>query len=293
MIQDPILLVDDEADLRVFLTDALTRDGYRVEQAAGAEAALAALATRHYPVVLTDLNMPGGLTGFDLIQAVKAKDPDALCVVITGYASLETAVRAVKFGAYDFVQKPFRLAEIEAVLDRALSHAEVLAQLRGYRTDLEARVLARMKELQNFHEEVERLNDLLVASQACLEEAPILQPFMDHLAARVQPDGWQALLPEGDAGWRVVVRGGERQPDLAALPRPRDLVADLEGAWPGAWPDNHLLPLRGPGLLLGAVHLGFEDRSGFRPDAPAFSLWRRQVEAALHGLHRARALAGR
>lgn len=126
MMPDPILLVDDEDDLRGNLKEALTLDGYRVEDADGAEAALALMAERHYPVVLTDLNMPGGPSGFQLIEAVKASDPLTLCVVITGFASMETAIRAVKYGAYDFVQKPFKLAEIEAVLDRALDHASVL-----------------------------------------------------------------------------------------------------------------------------------------------------------------------
>ena len=73
MIAEPILLVDDEEDLRTFLNEALTWDGYRVELAADAAQALALMATRHYPVVLTDLNLPGGPTGFDLIEAVKAR----------------------------------------------------------------------------------------------------------------------------------------------------------------------------------------------------------------------------
>ena len=89
--------------------------------------------------------MPGGPSGLDLIAAVKGRDPRALCVVITGYASLDVAVEAIKRGAYDFVQKPFKLVEIEAVLDRALEHARLLSQLEAYRRDLEERVVSRVR----------------------------------------------------------------------------------------------------------------------------------------------------
>ncbi len=76
--------------------------------------------------------------------------------------------------------------------------------------------------------------------------------------------------------------------DLDALPAPADLPEDREWTWPGGYPEGHLLPLRSGGMLLGALFLGFEERSSFHPDDPAFVLWRRQLEAALHGLRRAR-----
>ena len=290
MIREPILLVDDEEDLRTFLKDALTHDGYRVDDAPDANTALAILARRHYPVVLTDLNMPGGPTGFDLISAVHARDPRTLCVVITGYASLETAIQAVKFGAYDFVQKPFRLAEIEAVLDRALDHAGVVGQLQDYQRDLEGRVLARARENLELVEEMERLNALLLASQGEAAEAPILRAFLDHLQERWHPGGHMALLPAPGDAWELVAEGGPRGPRTHGLPPPSRLEEGLEWAWEGGYPDGHLIPLRANGILLGALFVGFEERSSFHPEAPAFLLWRRQLEAALHGLHRARAL---
>jgi DNA-binding response OmpR family regulator len=290
MIRDPILLVDDEEDLRTFLKDALTHDGYRVDDAPDANTALAILARSHYPVVLTDLNMPGGPTGFDLISAVHARDPRTLCVVITGYASLETAIQAVKFGAYDFVQKPFRLAEIEAVLDRALDHAVVVGQLQDYQRDLEGRVLARARENQELVEEMERLNALLLASQGEVAEAPILRAFLGHLQDRWHPSGHMALLPAPEDAWELVASLGPLGPRTLGLPPPSRLDEGREWAWEGGYPDGHLIPLRANGVLLGALFVGFEERSSFHPEAPAFLLWRRQLEAALHGLHRARSL---
>ena len=290
MIQDPILLVDDEDDLRTFLRDALTQDGYRVDDAPDANAALAKMAAVHYPVVLTDLNMPGGPTGFDLIAAVKARAPRTLCVVITGYASMETAVRALKFGAYDFVQKPFKLAEIEAVLDRALNHATLLGQLRDYQNDLEGRVLARVREIQDLYDETQRLNDLLVDAQGQVAEGPIFAAFLDHLRGRIRPAGHMGLLPGPGDAWTLLAEAGARGAGLRELPPPSTLQGDREWTWPDGYPDGHLIPLHGGGILLGAIYLGFDDRSSFHPEQPAFAVWRRQLEAALHGLHRTRAL---
>ncbi len=287
MIQDPILLVDDEEDLRTFLREALARDGYTVDEAPDANTALERMAAKHYPVVITDLNMPGGPTGFDLIAAVKARDPLTLCVVITGYASMETAIRAVKFGAYDFVQKPFKLAEIEAVLDRALDYATVLGQLRDYRQDLEGRVLARVQEIQELHDEMRRLNDLLVDAQSQTSEGPILQAFLAHLQGRFAPTGTMALLPAGE-GWTLEAESGPRGSRTNGLPAPSRLDQSREWTWDGGYPEGYLIPLASGGVLLGALFLGFEDRTSFHPDNPAFVLWRRELEAALHGLHRTR-----
>jgi FixJ family two-component response regulator len=290
MIPDPILLVDDEADLRANLKEALTLDGYQVEDAPDAASALALMGTRHYPVVLTDLNMPGGPNGFQLIEAVKAHDPLTLCVVITGFASMETAIQAVKYGAYDFVQKPFKLAEIEAVLDRALDHAAVLRQLTNYQTALEDRVMARVQELNQFHQEVLKLNDLLVASQRELTEGPILGPFLAHLRDRFSPSECLALLPTPADGWELP----DAQPGAApaALPPPSGLRAPMECAWRDGCPEGHLIPLRSGDLILGAICLGFQERNAFHPEDPGFVLWRRQLEAALHGLRRTRDQVG-
>jgi len=295
MMADPILLVDDEADLRQFLKEALNQDGYRVEDAPDAATAMEMMGSRHFPVVITDLNMPGGPSGFQLIEAVKALDPLALCVVITGFASMEAAIKAVKYGAYDFVQKPFKLEEIEAVLDRALDHAAVLAQLRDYQRDLEDRVVARVRELKDFHEEVLRLNDLLVASQRELAEGPIFAPFLAHLRTRLGPAECLALLPTSADGWETRGQDGPRSwaaaPGGAAPPPPSVLLGPVEWHGPGC-PEGYLVPLRSGELLLGAVYLGFKERRAFHLEDPAFVLWRRQLEAALHGLHRTRELAG-
>ena len=288
MIKEPILLVDDEEELRLLLRDSLRMDGFQVEDAPDANAALALMATRHYPVIITDLNMPGGPTGFELIQAVKARDPLTLCVVITGYASMATAIQSVKFGAYDFVQKPFKLAEIEAVLGRALDHAALLAQLEGYQKDLEGRVLARVRDFSEYQDEVLKLNDLLLAAQDELDERPILEPFLGYLGSRFSPLRQVALLPrEGDV-WEPILEVGAGAPPAAPPPSTlRDAMewGSVEGKILG-----HLIPLRRGEHLLAAVYLECPWRTSFQLEDRTFVFWRRQAEAALYGLDRLRAL---
>jgi len=294
MMTEPILLVDDEPDLRLNLQEALAQDGYRVETAPDAAGALALMESRHYAVLLTDLNMPGGPTGFELIEAARGHDPLTLCVVITGFASLDIAIQAVKCGAYDFLRKPFRLAELEAVLDRALAHAAVLVQLRDYQQELERRVVARVQDLRQFHEEVLKLNDLLVASQAELAEGPLCEPFLAHLQARFAPAVCLALLPTPADGWELLSGFGPwaGAEALRPLPPPSSLSSPRDWPWSGDFPEGHLVPLRSGELVLGAVCLGFEERNAFHPEDPAFVLWRRQLEAALHGLRRTRDQVG-
>lgn len=291
MIADPILIVDDEPDFRLPLKEALISDGYTVEDAGDANTALVMVEQKHYPVILTDLHMPGGPSGLDLIAAVKGRDPKALCVVITGYASLDVTVEAIKRGAYDFVQKPFKLVEIEAVLDRALEHARLLAQLEAYRRDLEERVVSRVRNLKAFHQEVLALNELLMEAQCEFDEKRLVAPFIRHLEARFAPDGYAILLPSGQ-GWEVLLHQGTRAwAGSEDLPSPETLARNLEWGWRGGYPDGHLIPLRKGGATLAALFLGFEKRSAFDPEDPSFVLLRAQMQAAFHGLRCARALA--
>lgn len=290
MMASPILLVDDEPDLRASLKEFLTQDGYWVEEAESFRTALDLVGQRHYPVIVTDLNMPGGLSGLDLISAVKAKDPRALCIVITGYATLDASIQALKAGAYDFIQKPFKLAELEAVLDRALDHSELRDKLAEYQSDLESRVVARIQEQQRFHAEVLALNELLLAALGETEEARLASPFLDYLDAHFHPDGVVVLKPGGPGGWDILHRAGSRPwAALGTLPKPGTFQDVREWGWEGGYPDGYFIPLVKGELPLGALFLGFEVRSAFHPEDALFVLWRKQLEAALYSLSRTRA----
>lgn len=292
MLPETVLLVDDEAELRHALREALEGDGYRVDEAEGARAALAMIDQKHYPVVITDLKMPGGPSGLELVAAVKARDPRTLCIIITGYATLDASIEAIKRNVYDFLQKPFKLEEMETVLDRALEHARLQAQLEAYQQDLEGRVVARVGELKAFHGEVLRLNAMLREALGESEEGSMLRPFLDYLYSRFGVDGSVLLLPEG-TGWRRLESCGECPREaFAGLPGPDAFTDTRAWGWEGGYPDGYLVPLREGGRTLGGLFLGFRTRSAFQPEDPVFELWRNQVVAVLQALARLRSWPG-
>lgn len=114
-----VLVVDDDADTRSLVVDFCNRSGFSVTQAHDGRAALAALmrASVRYPVVVTDLHMPGA-DGFEVLRIARAVNPDCYVVMVTGYATLDSALRAVREGAYDYLSKPFALGQMEALFNR-------------------------------------------------------------------------------------------------------------------------------------------------------------------------------
>lgn len=167
----PILIVDDEADLRDLLVEALEDQGYAAEGANGGTQALARVREQHFPVIFTDLNMPGGLSGLELLRAVHEEDPRSLGILMTGYATTESAIQALKRGAYDFIQKPFKLAEIEAGLERALEHYQLQRENEEYQQNLERMVEARTEEILGLKNDIERLFEGFVNASVTAIEA--------------------------------------------------------------------------------------------------------------------------
>ena len=152
-----ILIVDDEPDFRTLLVEALASMGYSPEGADTAEAAIQMAKLRHYAIIFTDLNMPGGLSGLDLINTIQEIDSRTFCILMTGYATTESAIQALKRGAYDFIQKPFKLAELDASLVRALNHYKSLRDNEAYQNRLEEMVQERTQEILNLKEDIEKL----------------------------------------------------------------------------------------------------------------------------------------
>lgn len=167
----PILIVDDEADLRILLVEALVDQGYAAEGAEGGHQALALVRNQHFPVVFTDLNMPGGLSGLELLRAIHEEDPKTMGILMTGYATTEAAIQALKRGAYDFIQKPFKLAEIEASLERALEHYRLRKENEEYQQNLERMVEARTQEILGLKNDIERLFEGFVNASVTAIEA--------------------------------------------------------------------------------------------------------------------------
>jgi len=137
-----ILLIDDEAIALTNLTHVLKREGYAVTACKDGESGLAALARTDFDLVLTDLKMPG-IDGMDVLREVRARHADVPVIMITGHASLDSAVEAMKAGAYHYLAKPFRLAEAREVVRAALE----LRRVKRENQDLRLRI----EQLQNPH----------------------------------------------------------------------------------------------------------------------------------------------
>ncbi len=134
MISD-ILVVDDEADIRELVAAILQDDGYAVRTAHNAEAALAAFRARKPGLLILDIWMTsGGLDGLEVLDRVKAMDPDLPVIMISGHGNIETAVSSIKRGAYDFIEKPFKSDRLMLVVERALEAANLRRENRKLRT---------------------------------------------------------------------------------------------------------------------------------------------------------------
>jgi two-component system, NtrC family, response regulator HydG len=132
-----LLVADDDPGLRESLNRTLTRAGYGVLLASDGRAALELLQGGGIDLVLTDLKMPG-LTGIELLRAVKAIVPDIDVILITAFGTVEEAVSAMKEGAYDFITKPFRGEQLLKLIGKALERRELIEQNRALQRQLEA-----------------------------------------------------------------------------------------------------------------------------------------------------------
>jgi len=134
-----ILVCDDEASLREMLQILLRREGYRVDVVDGVHAAREQLGSADpYDVVITDLVMPDG-TGMEVLDAVRARSVDTQTLMVTAFATTEQAVEAMRKGAYDYVQKPFRNHELLATLEKALEKRAIVAENQTLRAEVKAR----------------------------------------------------------------------------------------------------------------------------------------------------------
>jgi putative nucleotidyltransferase with HDIG domain len=140
-----ILIVDDEVEITEILADLLS-DEYECLRAASAEEALAYLHGGEFQLVISDITMPG-MSGLDMIPHVKALSADTVVVMISGMQTVESAIGALRLGAFDYVMKPFDLRQVEAVVKRALEHHDLVVAKRRYENHLEELVEQRTVEL--------------------------------------------------------------------------------------------------------------------------------------------------
>ncbi len=130
-----ILVVDDEVDIRELVGGILSDEGYAVRMANDSESALQALRARKPSLLILDIWMQGGgMDGLELLDLVKELDPDLPVIMISGHGNIETAVSAIKRGAYEFLEKPFKSDRLLLLVERALEAASLKRENRRLRT---------------------------------------------------------------------------------------------------------------------------------------------------------------
>jgi signal transduction histidine kinase len=170
-----ILVVDDELGMREGCRRALSSSGYRVDTADSLGAGLERIRDNGYDLYLLDVMLPDG-SGLDLMESILKQDPQAICIIITGFGSIEMAATAVRRGAYYFLAKPFTSDEL------AVSVAKGLEQKRLKQVELQAGELARAKEeLERLDEEKSRL--LLKVAHELRAPVAAVQSYVNLLLA--------------------------------------------------------------------------------------------------------------
>jgi len=163
-----VLVVDDEPSNLASIEKIFQRDGLRVLTADGAKAALEIVRTHRVQVVLTDLMMPG-VSGLELLRALKQLSPDTEVVMMTAYGTVETAVQAMREGAYDFVEKPLKRMTIIKSVRKAAERHSLVAENRSLRNEIK---LLTKREIVGSSPALRRVLD--VATQAAPSSATVL-----------------------------------------------------------------------------------------------------------------------
>jgi len=158
-----LLLVEDEQTLRESLKRVFVREGYEVDTVADAEAALKTIAERSYDLILTDIMLPG-IDGIELLKKIKDISPDQLIIVMTAFASLETAIDALRGGAYDYIIKPVIHEEVKRIVKNAFRERALRSENQILKKQIEERynfeqIIGESQAIKSLIAEVKKIAD--------------------------------------------------------------------------------------------------------------------------------------
>jgi DNA-binding NtrC family response regulator len=157
-----ILVVDDDADMREWVKEDLEHEGFMVETAAGGRAGVERVKAGGIDLVVSDVKMPD-LDGLDLLREVREVDPSPFVIIVTGFGSIDTAIRAVKLGAYDYITKPFKIDQLLLSIDKALAERSLRSEVTRLREEVSRRdrlddIIGRSTAMQEIFALMKRLS---------------------------------------------------------------------------------------------------------------------------------------
>ncbi|KYF82494.1 sigma-54-dependent transcriptional regulator [Sorangium sp. So ce388] len=225
-----VLVVDDEENLRLVVRTFLKRDGYEVEAVSSGEEALAMVETFGPDVILTDVRMPR-MGGLDLLATLKAKGNEATVIVMSAYGNVDLAIEAMKAGAYDYIQKPFKAEEVLLTLRKAEEREALRRENRALRQEIRR---------ENFFEEI-------------LAKSPPMQAIFKTIAKVAEYKTTALITGESGVGKELVARAIHRRSGRRGGP----FVAVNCGAIPESLLESELF-----GYKRGAFTDAMNDRAG-------------------------------
>lgn len=219
-----IHIIDDEPIIHEVLGDLLTSEGYTVVNSPSGEEALEKHSSQAFELVLLDLLMPG-MDGIEVLKRLKKMDPHSVIIIITAYASVESAISAMKMGAFDYVQKPFKHDELLLTVERAIAHRKLQEENLRLKDELKRKfsfgnIIGKSKKMQDVFE--------LIKASAPTRSTILLQGESGtgkELAARaIHQNSDRKNLPF------ITVNSGSLPPDLLES----HLFGHVKGAFTGA-----------------------------------------------------------
>src|ERR1700752_4549672 len=155
---DDILIVDDEADIRELVSGILQDEGYITRSARDSDDALAHVASRRPNLVFLDIWLQGSrLDALQLLDALKAQHPELPIVMISGHGNIETAVAAIKQGAYDFIEKPFKADRLVLVAERALETSRLKREVKALKQLTPSTLVGRSLSINQLRQTIDKV----------------------------------------------------------------------------------------------------------------------------------------
>ena len=175
-----ILIVDDESVIRNVLHQLLS-ENYHCVEVSSAEEAQTLLRTEIFNILISDINMPG-ISGLELIPKVHELAPDTIVILISGMRNIDNPIKAMRLGVFDYITKPFKLDEVEAVVKRALEHQILLIAKKYHEYQLELLVAERTSELLQANKEMQtHIKERVHADNKLVEAEQFLYRVIDNI----------------------------------------------------------------------------------------------------------------